>query len=89
MIGGIITGEGKSCTPTVFRLAWRDNVKELFYKGKIKNSDLEMVVLLMLWLLIKEVCQQLRSAYAALFSENSLNYGSVKRLGARGFLVAM
>ena len=82
-------GEGKSCIPTGFCLAWPEDIKELLHKGKIKNSDLEMVVLLMLWLLIKEVCQQLRSAYAALFSENSLTSGSVKRLGARGFLVAM
>ena len=47
-IGGIIMGEGKACIPTVFLLAWTDDIKELFRKGNIKKSDLEMAGLLML-----------------------------------------
>ena len=41
VIGDIITGKEKECTPMVFCLAWPDDVKELFRKGKITNLDLE------------------------------------------------
>ena len=46
-------GEGKACIPTVFFLAWPDYIKELFHKGDITNSDLEMAGLLMLWLVME------------------------------------
>ena len=82
-------GEGKSCIPTVFRLAWPDDIKELFHKGNITNSDLEMAGLLMLWLVMEEVFPKLRAVYVALFSENSHTIGWVKRLAARGSLAAM
>ena len=82
-------GEGKACIPTVVRLAWSDDVKELFHKGNITNSDLEMSGLLLLWLVMEEVCPKLRAAYVALFSDNSPTIGWVKRLIARGSLVAM
>ena len=88
-IGGIITVEGKSCIPKVFLLAWPDYVKELFCKGNIKNPDLEMEGLLMLWLVMEEVCTKLRAAYVVLFSDNSPTIGWVKRLSARGSLVAI
>ena len=35
-IGGIITGKGKACIPTVFCFACPNGVKELFCKGNIK-----------------------------------------------------
>ena len=41
-VRGIIMGEGKSCIPAVFRLAWPDDIKEFFHKGDIINSYLEM-----------------------------------------------
>ena len=82
-------GEGKSCIPTVFRLACPDDIKEFFHKGDITNSDLEMAVLLMLWLVMEEVCPKLQAAYVALFSDNSPTIGWVKRLAARVSLVAM
>ena len=88
-IGGIIMGEEKACKPTVFRLAWPDDIKELFHKGNITNSDLEMEGLLMLWLLMEEVFTKLRAAYVVLFSDNSPTIGWVKRLSARGSLVAI
>ena len=47
-IGGIIMGEGKACIPTVVFLAWPDDIKKLFRKGNIENSDLEIAGLLML-----------------------------------------
>ena len=62
VIGGIIMGEGKACIQTVFRLAWPDDMKELFHKGNIKNSDLEMAGLLMLWLVVEEVRLKVRAA---------------------------
>ena len=73
----------------MFRLAWPNDVKELFRKGDITNSDLEMAGLLMLWLVIEEFCPQLRATYVRLFSDNSPTFGWVKRLAARGSLVAM
>ena len=48
-----------------------------------------MAVLLILWLVMEEVCPKLRSAYVALFSDKSPIIGWVKRLAARGSLVAM
>ena len=45
--------------------------------------------LLMLWIVMEEVCPKLRSAYVALFSDNSPNIGWVKILAARGSLVEM
>ena len=88
-IGGIVMGEGKACIPTVFRLARSDYLKELFRKGKNKNSYLEMAGLLMLWLVMEEFFPRLRAAYVVLFSDNSPTIGWVKRLAVRGQLVAM
>ena len=67
-IRGIIMGEGKTCIPTVFRLAWPDDINEFFRKGNITNSDLEMSGLLILWLVMEEVCPKLQVAYVTLFS---------------------
>ena len=52
-------GEGKACITTVFCLAWPNDVKELFRKGDIKKSDLEMAGLIMLWLVMEEVYPKL------------------------------
>ena len=82
-------GEEKTCIPTVFHLAWPDDIKELFHKGNIRNLYLEMVGLLMLWLVMEEVCPKLQAAYVPLFSDISPTIGWVKRLAARGSLVAM
>ena len=43
----------------------------------------------MLWLVMEEVCPELRAAHVVLFSEKSPTIGWVKRLVARGSLVAM
>ena len=88
-IGGIITGEGKSCIPNLFHLAWPDDLKELFRKSNITNSDLEMAGLSMLWLVIDEICPQLRAAYVALFINNLPTVGWVKRHAVRVLLLAM
>ena len=73
----------------MFRLAWPDYKKEFFHKGNIINSDLEMAGLLMLWIMMEEFFPKLWQAYDALFSDNSPTIGWVKRLAARGSLVAM
>ena len=88
-IGGIIMGEGKACIPTLFRIACPEDIKELFHKGDITNSDLEMAGLLMIWLVIEEVFPKLRAAHVALFSDNLPTIGWEKCLAARGSLVAM
>ena len=81
--------KGKAYIPTVFCLACPDDTKELFHKGNIKNLDLEIAVLLMIWIVMKELCPKLRAAYVALFSDNSPTIGWVKRLATRGSLVVM
>ena len=43
----------------------------------------------MLLLVMEEVCPKLRSARVVMFSDNSPTIGWVKRLAARGSLVAM
>ena len=43
----------------------------------------------MLWLVMVELFPKLRAAYVVLFSYNSPTVGWVKRLSARGLLVAM
>ena len=48
-----------------------------------------MAGLIMLWLVMEEVCPKLRAAYVKLFSEKSPKIGWVKRLVARGSLVAI
>ena len=73
----------------MFCLAWPDDVKELFRKVDITNSDLEMVELLILWLVIDEVYPRLRAAYIALFSNNLPTVGRIKYRAMRGSLVVM
>ena len=82
-------GEGKACIPTVFRPDWPEDIKELFHKGYITNSDLEMEGLLILWIVMEKVCPKLQASHVALFSEKSPPIGWVKHLVARGSLVSM
>ena len=74
-VGGVILGEDKACVPTVFRLQWPDDIKEAYRDGRLTNSDLEMAGMLLLWLVIEEVCPELRAVYVALFSDNSPTVG--------------
>jgi hypothetical protein len=75
-IGGIIIGEGKACTPTVFRVEWPPDIKQDLVsfanpKGRLTNSDLEMAGLLTLWLVMEQVCVFQPADHVALFSDNS------------------
>ena len=92
-VGGIILGEGKRCTPTVFRYEWPPDIKASLVSfdnphGTITNSDLEMAGLLMLYLVMEVVCPLTSGAHVALFSDNQPTVSWVKRLAARSSLVA-
>ncbi len=73
----------------MFRLQWPEDIKEAYKANKITNSDLEMAGLFLLWLVMGAVCPNLRTAYAALWSDNSPTVGWVRRLAAKRPLVAM
>ena len=92
-VGGIIVGEGSACVPTVFRMRWPEDVSNeinsaLNPKGRLTNSDLEMAGLLLLWLVMEEVCPELREKHVALFSDNSPTVHWVRRLAAKQSVVA-
>jgi hypothetical protein len=92
-MGGEVIGELKACVPTVFRVEWPADVKanlvsEKNQNGKITNSDLEMAGLLLLWLVMEKVCGFKPAPYVALFSDNSLTVHWVRRMAAKGSLVA-
>ena len=92
-VGGIIVGEGKACTPTVFRIEWPGFIKDMLVSetnlvGTITNSDLEMAGLLLLWIVMEEVCELEAASHCALFSDNSPTVHWVRRMAARGSLVA-
>ena len=70
----------------MFCLAWPEDIKELFHKGDIINSDLEISGLLMLWLVMEEVCPKLQAAYFAFSGYNSPTIVWVKLLAERGSL---
>ena len=92
-VGGIIIGEGKACTPTVFRYEWPPDIKASLVSfdnpcGTITNSDLEMAGLLMLYLIMEVVCNLIIGAHVALFSDNQPTVSWVKRLAAKSSLIA-
>ena len=92
-VGGVVFGEGKACTPTVFRVEWPEDVKRDVCSatnptGRLTNSDLEMAGLLILWLVMEEVCGDLREAHTALFSDNDPTVRWVQRMASRQSEVA-
>ena len=93
-VGGIIIGQTKDCVPTVFRMEWPTDIKEEVRKtnaglgGKLTNSDLELAGLLLLFLVMEEVCSFDLGTHIALFSDNSPTVSWVRRMAAKGSLVA-
>jgi hypothetical protein len=93
-VGGIVIGDKKECIPTVFRLEWPEDIKNEVLKtnsgqgGNLTNSDLECAGLLLLWLVMEEVCDPQPGAHIALFSDNSPTVSWVRRMAAKGSLVA-
>ena len=56
-VGGVVFGEKSKCAPTVFRWQWpteitRDVNLAENPGGRITNSDLEMVGIVMAWLVV-------------------------------------
>ena len=86
--GGVTFGKNDECVPTVFRWEWSQDVKERYKSEEITNSDLEMSGLFLLWLVMEQVCGNLREKNVALFSDNSPTVGWVRRLATRGSLVS-
>jgi hypothetical protein len=93
-VGGIIVGDEKACVPTVFRLEWPQDIKDEVLKtnankkGKLTNSDLECAGLLLLFLVMEVVCNFTPGDHVLLFSDNSPTVHWVRRLAAKGSLVA-
>ena len=92
-VGGVIIGEQKACTATVFHMEWPPDTKVAINTvdspmGCIMNSDLEMAGLLLLWLVMEDVCQLQPGCHVALFSDNSPTVSWVKQLALRRSVVA-
>jgi hypothetical protein len=93
-VGGIVVGAKEACVPTVFRLQWPQDIKNEVLKtnsgqkGNLTNSDLECAGLLLLWLVMEDVCKPKPDAHYALFSDNSPTVSWIKRMAAKGSLVA-
>lgn len=93
-VGGVIIGEKKECVPTVFRVEWPQDIKNEVLKtnsgrkGNLTNSDLECAGLVFLFLVMEVVCDLKPGDHIALFSDNSPTVSWVRRMAARGSLVA-
>jgi hypothetical protein len=92
-VGGVIVGELKACVPTVFRAEWPQDIRDRLIStenpcGTITNSDLEMAGLLLLFVVMDDVCGFEAAAHVALFSDNSPAVHWVRRMAAKGSLVA-
>jgi hypothetical protein len=93
-VGGIVVGELKEVPPTVFRFEWpaeiqRELVSEQNPAGTITNSDLECAELVMVWLLLEAMVEDLSAARIALYSDNSPSVSWIQRLASRRSPVAM
>ena len=92
-VGGVILGELGSCTPTVFRYEWPEDIKADLVsfdnpRGRITNSDLEMAGLLLMWLVLEAVCGDLTEKRVAVFSDNDPTVSWAKRLASRHSVMA-
>ena len=91
--GGIIIGEGLPCIPTVVQYEWPRDIQDSLLtkenpKGKITNSDLEMAGLTLLYLVMGDVCPNLKETRIALFSDNSPTISWVDRLASKHSVVS-
>ncbi len=91
--GGVMLGEISACTPIVFRWEWPDDIKQDIISlnnptGRLTNSDLEMEGLVILWLVIEGICDNLREKRVTLLSDNLPTISWVTRLASKRSLVA-
>jgi hypothetical protein len=82
-VGGVIIGKLSECPPTVFCLQWPPditaNVITESNPTRIHtNSDLELAGLVILWIMMEHVCNDLAEKRIALFSNNILSVGWVQ-----------
>jgi hypothetical protein len=91
--GGVVLGEISACTPVVFCWEWPDDIKQDIISlnnptGRLTNSDLEMAGLVILWLVIECICDNLREKRVTLLSNNLPTISWVTRLASKRSLVA-
>ena len=92
-VRGVVFGETLACTPTVFRWEWPEDIQWDIVSfanasGCLTNSDLKMVRLIILWLVIEGICNDLRERHITLFSDNSPTVEWVWRLASKWSIVA-
>ena len=71
----MIIGKNKAVPLTAFRMQWPNEIKRKIVtranpRGKLTISDLEMAGLLLLWLVMEDICPDIKGSYVALFSDN-------------------
>ncbi len=86
-------GEISACTPLVFCWEWPDNIKQDIISlnnptGRLTNSDLEMAGIVILWLVIEGICDNLWEKQVTLLSDNLPTISWVTRLASKRSLVA-
>jgi hypothetical protein len=91
--GGVVFGEQLACNLVVFCWEWPKDIKRdinsvLNLVGRITNSDLEMVGLVLLWIVIERVCPDLKEKCIMLFSDNSPTVSWVTHLASQRSVVA-
>ena len=84
----MVFGITHKCVPTVFRMEWPKEVRDQLQTeqnpgGKITNSDLEMAGLILLWLVIEHVVQDLRHKHILMLSDNSPSVSWMDRMASK------
>ena len=94
VIGGVVFGEIFPCTPALFRMQYpewvkRETISSSNRTGTLKNSDLEISGLLLLWLVMEEVCKVKYGDHVAVFSNNHPTVSWVDQLASKSSVVAV
>jgi hypothetical protein len=92
-VGGVVLGELSGIPPTVFRLQWPQDITDNLVsfknpQGPLSISDLEMAGILLVWLCLEGITQNLSHKHLALFSNNLPTVSWVDRMASRKFCVA-
>jgi hypothetical protein len=92
-VGGIVIRELSGILPTVFHLEWPKDIAANLVssdnpQGSITNSDLEMAGLLLLWLCIEAIVQDIAHKHVALFSDNLPTISWVDKMASKKLQIA-
>ena len=68
--GAVGVWVGHQIQPTVWRLEWPADVVEMYRKGKLTNSDLEMAAVLLQYM-VAEQLRPMNRCHTAIWSDNS------------------